>query len=306
VLAGGEQGEGKSAVELSNCSGGHLGIVVNHGGYYYQQATGDGDGGAAVPATIPRLSDIAHTGDDRLLSSFGDNHILWGGPVEGGGLTCITSSWKAAAAAAAAAEASSADGTRDDDDEQRGARHPDRHKSLSLLVPIGRSGLYHVNSLSFAASLVASGQAAADEFFFFAGSAGWGPGQLQGEIDSGTWFVTELDGTSGAVVDEGIYTLTDKAEDESFGDAEAVNVVPYRALLKGCLPEAAVAAAAAAAAGKSRLSSRGQECGLALDALSDAESRRINMWNAAMASLGPEFAAGAKVCETQLNWNPVH
>ena len=41
------------------------------------------------------------------------------------------------------------------------------------------------------------------------------------------------------------------------------------------------------------------------DALSDAECRRIEIWNKTMVSLGPEYAAGAKVSETQLDWRQV-
>jgi len=52
-------------------------------------------------------------------------------------------------------------------------------------------GLFVGGNIRAAAELVAAGQARAEQFKFFVGYAGWGPGQLEGECEQNSWFVAE-------------------------------------------------------------------------------------------------------------------
>jgi len=69
--------------------------------------------------------------------------------------------------------------------------HRSSHPDLLVDSLRVRDGLYLGGDMKVADELIQAGECSASDFRFFYGSAIWNPGQLQGELDAGVWFLSD-------------------------------------------------------------------------------------------------------------------
>eukprot|EP00747_Dinoflagellata_sp_TGD_P093774 gnl/TRDRNA2_/TRDRNA2_165877_c2_seq2.p1 gnl/TRDRNA2_/TRDRNA2_165877_c2~~gnl/TRDRNA2_/TRDRNA2_165877_c2_seq2.p1 ORF type:complete len:747 (-),score=107.35 gnl/TRDRNA2_/TRDRNA2_165877_c2_seq2:138-2378(-) len=100
--------------------------------------------------------------------------------------------------------------------------HRIESEAIKALSTVVIKDIYNI-SFDNAKALVAAGEAKKEDFWVFVGYAGWGPGQLQRELDQETWYLAAAD--SGLLLSE---LLTQARDPSSFPrvDSEA-------ALMKG-------------------------------------------------------------------------
>ncbi|MEM6336646.1 MAG: YqgE/AlgH family protein [Bacteroidota bacterium] len=68
-----------------------------------------------------------------------------------------------------------------------------RHgEQVSEAIEIHEAGVYWGGDIAAVEQLVLTGQTGPEQMRFFAGYAGWDDGQLQAEIEEGSWFVADL------------------------------------------------------------------------------------------------------------------